>query len=229
MRYTVYCDESRHSFGNGAQYAVIGGLWIKTDARDAFSRKIREIRKIENINSEIKWSKVSSLKLESYLKLVDAFFEEDSACFRSIIVDQSKVDYGRHNGDVELGFYKFYYEMIEKWITNGNSYTILLDFKNNVNRNRLKDLKNILSNYGDPRGIVINELTCIDSFQSPIAQVCDLLTGAVAADANGISYGTPKQKFVERVSRLLKRSPLSAPSFSPAISKFNVFRISLGA
>ncbi len=228
VNYTVYCDESRHSLGAGAQYAVIGGLWIETSYRDEFSRQLRTIRTDQNVNGEVKWSKVSRLKFDAYANIVRAFFESDRAQYRAIIVDQEQVDYRRHDGDMELGFYKFYYEMIEKWVIGGNSYNILLDYKNNQGCGRLKKLKDCLVNYGKPRGATINELTSIDSNQSHIAQLCDILTGAIAADANGIGYGTAKQEFVELLTKLRGRSPLSAPSASPAMTKLNVFRIALG-
>ena len=57
--------------------------------------------------------------------LVDFFIQEDLH-FRVIVVDQDKVE-----GNRELGFYKFYYEMLIKWLTKDNQYLILLDFKQN--------------------------------------------------------------------------------------------------
>jgi len=228
VRYAVYCDESRHSEGPGAKYAVIGGLWIDAEYRDAFSRQIKGLRKDGKITGEVKWSKVSRLKQDAYLSLIEAFFANEHAYFRAIIVNQNSVDYDRHEGDKELGFYKFYYEMLEKWILPGNSYTILLDFKNNQKTGRLTALKKCLYNYGAVRDAIIHELAPIDSEQSQIAQLCDLLTGAVAADANGIKYGTAKHSFVDALTKHRGRAPLSAPSWSPAVSKFNVFRIALG-
>lgn len=230
MKFAVYCDESRHSGGKNCQFAVIGGLWIRADLRDGFSQILREIRSQNSINSEIKWSKVSRLKISAYQKLVEAFFSNEGANFRAIVIDQANVRSDIfHNGDNELGFYKFYYEMLEKWITSNNQYNILLDYKNNSDKTRLIKLRECVANYARPRRASISNLTSIDSRQSHIAQLCDLLTGAIAADANGVGDGTPKSDFIKFATSLRGCTSLSAASASPEFSKFNVFRIALKA
>ena len=228
MDYTIYCDESRHTGGAGCDYAVIGGLWVQTPLKETINKEIKEIKKSNNINSELKWSKVSSSKIDGYKNLLNYFWENESIKYRAIIVNQKKADYNTfHNGDKELGFYKFYYEMLEKWLFSKCSYNILLDYKNNSNQARLPVLREVLTNFGEPRKIEIRNLTSIDSQQSNLAQLCDILTGAVSADANSIQSGSPKSNLIKHMSTLRKISPLSERSFSPEMEKFNIFRIAL--
>lgn len=229
MNYTVYCDESRHSGGIGCQFAVIGGLWIQREFRDAISKDLSALKKKAGVGAELKWSRVSLKKLVAYKEISDYFWNNQHINYRAIIVDQISVDYSKfHDGDKELGFYKFYYEMLEKWLHTDNDYNILLDFKNNSDLKRLPKLYSVLRNFGQPRAISISNLTSIDSSQSNIAQLCDILTGAVAADANGTEVGTPKADMIRHLVQSRNVSPLSAPSRSPAFSKFNIFRIALG-
>lgn len=228
MDYTIYCDESRHTGGLDCKYAVIGGLWVARDQRDAISKALRGLKAQSQVSAELKWSKVSRLKLESYKSIIDFYWDCPALQFRAIIVDQDTVDYEEfHEGDKELGFYKFYYEMLEKWLLSGNNYTILLDYKNNSDASRLPVLRHMLANYCNARQADVRDLTSIDSSQSNLSQVCDLLTGAVAADANGLETGTPKHELIQYLAQRRGISPLSARSVSPAMSKFNVFRIAL--
>lgn len=228
VNYTVYCDESRHSGGVGCQFAVIGGLWIQRDCRDSINKDLSALKKRVHLGAELKWSRVSLKKLDAYKEVSEYFWNNQYINYRAIIVDQSSVDYNKfHDGDKELGFYKFYYEMIEKWLHSDNDYNILLDFKNNADLKRLPKLHRVLRNFGQTRSISISNLTSIDSTQSNIAQLCDVLTGAVAADANGTAVGTPKAEMIRHIVQSRNVSPLSAPSRSPAFSKFNIFRIAL--
>ena len=154
MNYTVYCDESRHTGGADCKYSVIGGLWVARNRRDAISKELRDLKSKNEISAELKWSKVSRLKLEPYKRVVDYYWGCPDLHYRAIIIDQDAVDYESfHDGDVELGFYKFYYEMLEKWLLAGNDYNILLDFKNNSDTSRLPVLRRVLENYCDPRGV----------------------------------------------------------------------------
>lgn len=229
MNYTVYCDESRHTGGADCKYAVIGGLWVVRERRDTISKEIRTLKTKNGISAELKWSKVSRLKLEPYKRIVDYYWDCPDLQYRAIIIDQDAVDYkSYHEGDMELGFYKFYYEMLEKWLLEGDDYNILLDFKNNSDARRLPVLRHMLNNYCNARGGSVSNLTSIDSRQSNISQVCDLLTGALSADANGLPTGSPKHELIQHMEHRRGTSPLSARSKFPAKSKFNVFRIALG-
>ncbi len=228
MDYTIYCDESRHTGGLDCKYAVIGGLWVPRETRNDISKSLRNLKADNQISAELKWSKVSRLKLESYKRIIDFYWDCPDLQFRAIIVDQETVDYEAfHEGDKELGFYKFYYEMLEKWLLSGNKYTILLDYKNNSDASRLPVLRRMLENYCEARQAEVRDLTSIDSSQSSLSQVCDLLTGALAADANGLGTGTPKHELIQYMAERRGISPLSARSLSPTMNKFNVFRIAL--
>ena len=228
MEYVVYCDESRHEGQQHDQYMAIGSIWVPKSSKHKLNRKFRSICASGGINAEVKWQKTSNVCLDTYKALVDFFYSEDEINFRAIVVDKTKVDLEKyHNGDSELGFYKFYYEMLIKWVEHGNSYVILIDFKKNRDNKRHVNLKNVLVNaakyFAD-----IKELTIIDSEDNPLAQLCDLLTGAVAASyCKGLRAKSPKSELSEYIAERGGFESLTFVSPRPEISKFNLFKIKL--
>lgn len=226
MRYVVYCDESRHDGAPEHPFMAIGGLWVPRERKLEISRGFRNLRQELGLHAEVKWSKTSAKCLEAYSRLVDYFFDEDDLLFRVIVVEQQQVDLNTHHGgDRELGFYKFYYEMLIKWITEGNEYLVLLDFKQNKGSDRYGMLNRVLNNALVGKAW-ISDLTVIDSHQTPLAQLCDLLTGATAATWCGCREGSPKEALTRLVGER-RGHALTIPTAGPGVSKFNVFKIEL--
>lgn len=223
MKYVIYCDESRED----GRFMAIGGLWVPRSEKAQISRSFRDLCRERGLNAEIKWSKVSSARLDDYKALIDFFFQTKPLSFRVIVVDQSKVDLAKfHDGDRELGFYKFYYQMLKAWITKGNDYLVLLDFKQNKNRNRYGDLRRIVARRAAKTNATLADLTVIDSQQSPLAQLCDLLTGSVAASACSDTRAS-KLQLADYIAASAHLSSLGGASPSPDFCKFNIFRIRL--
>lgn len=227
MKYVVYCDESRHVEAPDNQYMAIGSLWLPRDEKDKLSRAFRDVCRANQLHAEVKWSKTSRACLESYKALVDFFFAQRSLQFRVIVVDQHRLDFSRFSGgDKELGFYKFYYELLEKWITEQDQYLILLDFKQNKDAHRYTMLHKCLIRKLNGKAWV-QDLTVVDSKQTPLAQLCDLLTGATAAAwCNHFKTASTKKELVEYIGKK-RREPLIEASPSSAVGKFNVFHIRL--
>lgn len=227
MDYTVYCDESRHDGKNRHLYMAIGGLWVPSGVKKDLTKELRNLFRNSGLGSEIKWSKISQKHLDAYKRIVDFFFAHQEICFRVIVVQQDKLDFDRfHGGDRELGFYKFYYEMLVKWIQPNSQYVILLDFQKNKGAGRYTTLRTILER--SVRGKAwIKELTVIDSAESPLAQLADLLTGAVAADWCGNENAGAKGQLAGYIAAKLGWNSLKVESASPAVCKFNIFRIAI--
>lgn len=151
MEFEVYCDEAHPdlftSTAPKAQHLMIGSLWLPADLRSDIKTKIKTIREKHNAWGEIKWTKISPSKLEFYLDLVDLFVGYGNMLrFRCIAVDQQSVDMQFHGGDNELGFYKFYYQVLHHWIYDFNNYHIFCDQKSNRETNRFSELRRVLDN-----------------------------------------------------------------------------------
>ncbi|MCX6969245.1 MAG: DUF3800 domain-containing protein [Verrucomicrobia bacterium] len=226
MDYVIYTDESRHDGPVSGPFMGIGGLWVARSEKDRLTKALQQLRREVGLTGEIKWTKVSALKLESYKRLIDFFLTNDFLRFRIILVEKSKLDHSAHNdGDHELGFYKFYYEMLVKWMESPHRYLVLLDFKTNKGSDRFGELKRVLKN-GMPFGASILDLTVNDSFQSPLAQLADLLTGCVTAAWCNQPPTSAKGEIV-RYLEAKSGVRLILPSASPRPSKLNIFRINL--
>lgn len=224
-RYVVYCDESRFDPCHANTFMGIGGLWVPLSERTRIQRRLREIADAHGL-AEAKWSKVSTLKLRGYQELVDVFMDEPALSFRIILVDNRQLDNDVfHDGSSELGFYKFYYRMLEKWLQPDREYVVLLDHRVNSSRGRHTELQGYLQRKVGER-TRIRRVDPIDSHESRLAQLCDVLTGAItAAWCDGGSHGA-KQALQQHLAGGLGRSLRSSDPL-PDITKLNIFQIRL--
>lgn len=224
--YHIYCDESRPEIlGKENPYddfSVIGGVWVDKNEINKLKRGIRRLRDTYNVHGEIKWKNVSPSKVDFYLELVNLFFENDSIRFRCIVMDAEKVDLERfHGSDQELGFYKFYYQLIFHWLHWNNQYSVYLDFKKNKEHDRLTVLKDILNRASMAE--VVN-LQALESKQSVLIQLADVLMGAVGYKFNSYNTSEAKLKVVEMIEDRIGHEIRSTQKNE---SKFNVFQIIL--
>ncbi|MGV6816916.1 MAG: DUF3800 domain-containing protein [Thiotrichales bacterium] len=229
MKFEVYCDESRPdllcSNKPTARYMVIGGLWLPSDERERYKKAVHALRNKHRVGGEFKWQKVSPSRLDFYRDLADFFIEQgEQLRFRCIGVDQEKVNlFQFHDGDQELGFYKFYYQMLHHWILDFNEYAVFCDFKSNRVRSRLHELKSCLGNANLSSEII--NVQAIRSRESVLMQMADVLTGIAAARLNNnLQTGGAKWELVTHIEQGLGRQITSTYRSE---QKFNVFVIDL--
>ena len=229
MEIDVYCDESHPDlFASGSSvfpYMVLGGLWCARGYRAQFKSELHELRDKHRYGGEFKWQKVAPAKAEFYLDLVEWFFEKgDDLRFRCIVIDKNKIDLARyHDGDQELGFYKFYFQLLKHWMKPDNSYQVFLDFKTNRQRDRLEVLRRCLVNACS--GSEVLGVQAIRSRESVLIQVTDFLTGAASASLNrSIGTSDSKQKIVSEIEGRIGGEIRATGQWE---KKFNVFVIDL--
>lgn len=223
----IYCDESCHDLTGHHAWMSIGGLWVPHARKPELTKAFRQLCEKRNLQGEVKWTKTSTKRLDDYKALIDFFFDEPDLRFRTIVVEQAKVRMADFHGkDRELAFYKFYYEMLEKWLEERAEYLILLDYKRNRGADRYTTLRTCLERH--LRGIAwIADLTVLDSSESPLAQLCDLLTGAAAAAYNGTRLNSPKEALVQHIASKAGLGTLRT-STELRERKLNIFKIDLG-
>jgi len=224
-KYVVYCDESCYDLAAHCTFMSIGGLFLPQEQKLQLSKELRRLLRSAKLNAEVKWSKTSLKRFEDYKKIINFFFEYSELRFRSIVVDQTKVDLNLHAKDRELAFYKFYYELLEKWLEVDCEYLILLDYKNNRGSDRYTTLRTYLERHLKGKAW-IHDLTIINSKETPLAQLCDVLTGAVAAAYNKCRAGSAKEQLANYIASKLGWSTLKT-STALSENKFNIFRIDL--
>jgi hypothetical protein len=228
MDIEVYCDESgieALTNKDAHKYIAIGGIWIAANKRVALKNGLSAIKARHKIRGEFKWNKLSPAYFDFYKELVDFFFNSYFIRFRVILIEAKKTnEYTFHNSDIELEFYKFYYQLIHHWILDFNDYNVFLDLKVNRNKERLKDLHKVLSNAN--LSSAINQVQGLPSEQSLGIQLADLLTGMVAAKFNGEITSKAKLDLISYVENTyLKGKPIAhTPKWE---EKLNVFVINL--
>lgn len=231
--YNIFCDESRQdllacrqSVSEMNRYCCIGGLMLPLGSRGYIKRKIQELQEKYNLFGELKWGTVSNNKINFYLDLVDYFFSEPELAFRTIVIDAQRINNTAYNeSDQELGYYKFYYQMLYHWLVPDGIYRIYTDQKTNGDKRRLRDLREILNNSYYSHS-PIETVQSIDSKQSLILQMENILMGAVGYRFNFKENGTSlaKNRVVEKIEQHLKHQICHTDKNE---QKFNVFVISL--
>lgn len=228
MNFEVYCDESGLEALSRKEehlYSAIGGIWLPETNRDDLKNGIKAIKEKYGIQGELKWQKLSPAYFELYKDIIDFYFQTDYIRFRIILIESSKVDHIRFNNtDAELGFYKFYYQLLHHWIFDFNNYNIFVDLKVNRDKNRLKELWKVLDLSNLTSGI--SQVQGLPSEQSLGIQLADVLTGLVAAKFNNeIKKGSAKEALIHHVEQNLISKPIApTPKWE---EKFNVFKINL--
>lgn len=228
MKFEVYCDEANPdvltSENPRARYLMIGSLWLPAELRGEIKGRIAALRERHKAWGEIKWNKVSPKRLNFFVELIDLFISYgDNLRFRCIAVDRTQLNMALHDNDGELGFYKFYYQLLHHWILDFNEYRVFCDVKSHRDPKRLPVLARCLAR--------ANLSSCIESIQSlpsdevVLIQLCDLLLGAANSRINQtLRDGSAKSAVVHRLESALGRK--LAPSHK-AEEKFNVFQIRL--
>ena len=227
MDFEIYCDESGLEALSNPQahnYSAIGGIWIPAQYRDELKKNLSAIKTKHNITGEFKWQKISPYYLSFYKEIIDYFFSAQPLRFRVVLIESAKVNHIKFNdSDGELGFYKFYYQLLHHWIFDFNSYEIFTDLKINRDRGRLKDLKLVLEKSNLTSHI--KQIQGLPSHQALGIQLADLLTGLVNSKFNRQLQGTAKASLIKYVEeKYLGNSILPTPKWA---EKFNVFKINL--
>jgi hypothetical protein len=229
MQFEVYCDETIPDLFTSSKrcgrYLMIGSLWIPIELRKEVKEKIWALRETHNTWGEIKWTKISPVRLPFYFDVIDLFESYGMDLrFRCIAVDSEQVDMHWHDNDEELGFYKFYYQMLHHWILDFNEYRIFCDTKTNRDRARLATLKRCL----DAANLSsrISFIQALPSRHLVLMQMCDLLLGAASSRMNRtLRPFSAKEAIVKRLESHLGVDQIR-PTYRNA-RKFNVFQIRL--
>ncbi len=194
MLYHVYCDESRQSQD---RYMVLGGIILRSTFTDKFNETMKNFRHEQNMMAELKWTKVSNQKIQQYKRFVDYFFALNNTNilhFHCIIVDNHQVNLHKYSkGDRELGFYKFYYQLLlhcfgKKYCRTGDDkFIVHLDYRNS--KYSLNTLKVVLNRgLGKKYNITTEPFVSIEPRESKtteLIQINDIILGAIGFQKNG--------------------------------------------
>lgn len=226
MKYEIYCDESCWEAlynKNSHRFAAIGGIWIPAEKRQELKEYINNLKTKYGLHGEMKWNHICPKSVEMYKELVNMFFDDSQIRFRAICIKAADINHERFNaGNGELGFYKFYFQLIHHWMLMGNTYQIFLDNKTNGYQHRVQELGTILNNTSTAE---MEQIQALPSEESVLIQLADVMTGAVASAFNSKkSQSRAKQSIREMIEKRMGRRICATKASEP---KFNVFSINL--
>ena len=189
----IFCDESRPRVD---RYMLLGGVIVSRDSMTSITERLSEIRDDKGIHAEIKWSKVSKKWLPKYKAVLDYFFERnrrDRIHFAAMIFDGLQVDHRLFShGDCELGFYKFYYQLLLHCF--GRHYCpkpedrFIAYLDQRKSSYPVRELRPILNNGLAKLGIRQRPFLAVeprDSKLHDLMQIVDVLIGAIGYQKNG--------------------------------------------
>jgi len=216
MRY-IFVDESRLSKG---RFQLFGSFWILRERQAEFRQQFWRLwdQEFPSRRSELKWTKVSKGKLGTYKKFIEFFLAFAQTDFRCVVLDTHALDYkGRHEGDEELGFYKFLYFFLSRNVEKDykyravrNPYQIFVDRRRkegDVEVGRLDALKAVLNNRLDDSCTelavpCVKSVEATDSKESPEIQIIDVILGAVGYAWEGFQTSPAKLDLIKYIEGL---------------------------
>ncbi len=231
MKFEVYCDESHPDVFSSSspakgKFLMIGSLWLPADLRPVLKKQIGSLKKEFAFSHEIKWHKVHASREEFYQSLINLFLSHGELLrFRCIAVESGKIDLVNfHNNDQELGFFKFYYQVLQHWILAFNKYVVFCDAKTNRDGGRFQTLQKVLRNANLSSDIL--SVQALPSHEVLLLQLTDFLLGMASSRLNeSVEKGSIKDRLIEYLEKRLDRQRLEPTSKSE--QKFNIFKIHL--
>ncbi|GAA0082413.1 MULTISPECIES: DUF3800 domain-containing protein [Clostridium] len=182
----IYCDESCHleftdKNKNNQVSMVLGGISCPKEEVKKVSDELREIKNRHGIwkFNEVKWTKVSDNKINFYKEVVNYFFNNQNLRFRTIVFqDKNKFNYEKYDhNDI---YYIMYFYLLREMINVKKINNIYIDKKDTRGGRKVKDLRECLCNEKlDFDFKLINNIQIINSSDSELMQLVDILIGAV--------------------------------------------------
>lgn len=206
----IYCDESCHLENDNIPNMILGAVYCPKDKIKEINRRIKEIKIKYKVNpeSEIKWTKISELKVEMYQEIVDYFFDDDDISFRCVIADKTQLNHEYYNQTHEDWYYKMYFNLLKVIFTPDQEFNIYIDIKDTHSDEKIKKLTKVCRNSQyDFSGRIIKKMQPIRSNEIQIMQITDILIGAIGYvnRYNLKDEGRNKGK-IQIIDRIRKRS-----------------------
>jgi hypothetical protein len=207
---------------------VLGAMYCPSEKKKNIYADIREIKAKYGLSTwlEIKWTKVSESKIDFYLELLEYFWNNEDLHYRGLVATgKDKLDHAKYNdGDYDLWYYKMYFRTLDPIINQENEYNILVDIKDTRGGKRVQKLKQVLcNNVYDFNGEVIKNIGQINSRDSEILQLADLINGALAYHYRGLEYNNKSNMGKVNFVKALQEKQNIDKRTSRHASKFNLF------
>jgi len=223
MNYKIFCDESNHLETDSSNLMVLGAIRCREEEVIKANKTIKYLRHKHNYHREIKWTKVSENQKEFYDELLAYFFSSLFLSFKgTVVIDKSRLSHDRFDSSHDEFYYKMYYYTLRDFLNAENQYRIYMDYKDTKGGKRVAKLKEVF--YNESHGNIEPDFNIIQSDESQLLQLCDLLIGALGyRNRKDIEHTSSIKKYiVESIEKHIgHRLNMGTPQWE---KKFNIFR-----
>jgi Eco57I restriction-modification methylase/Protein of unknown function (DUF3800) len=193
----LYCDESRHLPHDREPFLLLGLVACPADRAHDFNIALTALWKAHGLppHFEAKWTKVSPAQLDFYRAVLGWFIETEGIAFRALILpDKQRLYAALPEESRDFLYYRLYYQFLRSAVEPENRYRVFLDIKDTRGREKITELRRLLSTDADDAKAV-QTLQHIRSHEIRLAQIADLLLGAVGfARRKQISAESPAKR-----------------------------------
>lgn len=185
----IACDSSRERQKED-QYIVVGSLWLPKNQVGEHTKKLIDLRVTRHCWGEVRWNKTLDSRHADFYKEFIRLGISEFVEFKTIIVRRDERAIRLiHGGNIGKLLAKFHYQLISrhaKQFPNNTSFQIILDSDEELQQETV-ELKDFLEqgSFNKTTGTIEN-IASANSHILPAIQLCDLLTGAVAASWNRV-------------------------------------------
>ncbi len=230
-KFNIYCDESCHLENDHINIMVLGSIKCNLSDKRIIVKDIRKLKEKYNMNPfcEMKWKKISNNKIQFYKELINYFFDNDLLSFRAVLVDKEKLNHQKFGQTHDTFYYKVYYQLLSRVIVPNHENYIYLDIKDTKSAKKEKKLKECLANdIYDFNLEHIKNVQAINSKESELLQLADILIGAIAYNNRYVSLENRSKAKIEIINLIKQRSSYNL-NRSTLLSeeKFNLFFMEL--
>lgn len=221
--FTFYCDESCHLEHDRQPTMVLGALILPHDKITEVNRRVKEIKEKHGLSRflEMKWTKISPSQKDFFLDVIDLFFDDDDLKFRAVICDKQHLNHERFSQNHDDWYYKMYFILLRKLLSDENHYRIYLDIKDTCSTKKRELLHKVLCNDRyDFNKNMLKSIQHVRSHEVQGLQLADVLIGAVSYANRHLNTSTAKLEIIDRIRRRSHTSLLKT-NYS---NKFNLFQ-----
>jgi hypothetical protein len=198
--YDLYCDES----GTDKANFYFGAIHCSRARANIFDKQIQDFRAKTGIIGELKWTKVSRRFLAAYTEFVDIFLDDQYATF--VLSEISKGEHWRKlASSADSRFLHAYFYFLEQAMGASARYAIFLD-ETSSRRYKFNSFHYAL-NLPDikyHRQKKVHTFTIVDSHNSNLIQLVDVLLGALAARPEALHKITLSNHVREKIKASTK-------------------------
>lgn len=196
--YNYYMDESCHLLNSDSKYMVIGAVACPKKMAANISYKIKEIKLKHGLSSnfEIKSTKISPAKCDFYKDVIDLFLNTDNLCYRAVVIDKEQLDHQKFGQSHDDFYYKMVYTLFRYFLLSNNNH-IYLDYKDTMSYQKSQKVTECLTNNNRmPPGYAFSAQP-INSKESNLMQLADLLIGLTTYNARNLTTSETKKSLID--------------------------------